>query len=255
MSKAGPIVLGNWKMNGLRAEGDGLVRGLLRGLVEDGGTGTIGVCPPATILSLVSDVLAGTHIKLGGQDCAVQSEGAFTGDISAPMLADVGCSFTIVGHSERRHCHGEDDMLVRAKADAALAADLDVVLCIGETEADYDAGKTIEVLDQQLEGSIPAKADAGNLILAYEPVWAIGTGKTPTIDIIASTHAHLRSRLSDLVSAGADVPILYGGSVKANNAGEILAVDNVDGALVGGASLKAEEFLAIWRAGLAAKAP
>jgi triosephosphate isomerase len=254
MSKAGPIVLGNWKMNGLRAEGDALVRDILQRLLENQGTGTIGVCPPATILSVISDVLVDTPVKLGGQDCAVQSEGAYTGDISARMLVDAGCNFTIVGHSERRHGHGEDDALVRAKADAALTAGLDVVLCIGETEADYDAGNTIAVLDRQIEASLPAKADAENLIVAYEPVWAIGTGKTPTIDIIASTHAHLRRRLEDLVASGSDVPILYGGSVKASNAGEILAVDDVDGALVGGASLKAEEFLAIWRAGLAAKA-
>jgi len=246
MSKAGPVVLGNWKMNGLRAEGDALVRDVMRGLLEDGGTGIIGVCPPATILSVIGDVLADTPIKLGGQDCAVQGEGAFTGDVSARMLVDAGCSFTILGHSERRHGHGEDDALVRAKADAALVA--------GLTEADYDAGNTIAVLDRQLEGSMPANADAGNLTIAYEPVWAIGTGKTPTIDMIASTHEHLRRRLKSLVSAGADVPILYGGSVKASNAGEILAVDEVDGALVGGASLKAEEFLAIWRAGLAANA-
>ncbi|MGI9491105.1 MAG: triose-phosphate isomerase [Geminicoccaceae bacterium] len=253
MSKVGPIVLGNWKMNGLRAESDALVRDIMRRILEDQGTGVIGVCPPATILSVIGDLLVDTPVKLGGQDCAVQSEGAYTGDVSARMLIDAGCSFTIVGHSERRHGHGEDDALVSAKANAALMAGLDVVLCIGETEADYDAGKTIAVLDRQLEASLPTTAEAENLIVAYEPVWAIGTGKTPTIDIIASTHAHLRRRLSDLVSSGAGVPILYGGSVKADNASEILAVDDVDGALVGGASLKADEFLAIWRAGLAAK--
>lgn len=252
MSKAGPIVLGNWKMNGLRAEGDALVRDILRGFSGDDRVGMIGVCPPATILSAISDILADKAVKLGGQDCSFERDGAFTGDISARMLVDAGCSFTIVGHSERRHGHGEDDVMVRAKAEAALAAGLDVVLCIGETEADYDAGNTIAVLDQQLEGSLPAKADAGNLILAYEPVWAIGTGKTPTISDIASTHEHLRNRLKSWVSSGADVPILYGGSVKATNAGDILAVQDVNGALVGGASLKAAEFLAIWQAGLAA---
>lgn len=253
MATNGPIVLGNWKMNGLRAEGDALVRSLIRGLSDHGDVGMIGVCPPATILSVLGEVVNGTTIKLGGQDCAVESEGAFTGDISARMLVDAGCSFTIVGHSERRHGHGESDALVRAKGDAALSTGLDLVLCIGETEADYDAGKTLSVLDRQLADSLPADADADNTIIAYEPVWAIGTGKTPTIDDIASTHEHLRNRLHDLVSSGADVPILYGGSVKAANAGEILAVDNVDGALVGGASLKSEEFLAIWQAGRAAK--
>lgn len=253
MSKAGPIVLGNWKMNGLRAEGDALVRDILRNFSGDDTVGMIGVCPPATILSAIGDILADKAIKLGGQDCSLESDGAFTGDISARMLVDAGCSFTIVGHSERRHGHGENDALVRAKAEAALAAGLDIVLCIGETEADYDAGNTIAVLDRQLEGSLPTKADAGNLILAYEPVWAIGTGKTPTISDIASTHEHLRKRLKSWVSSGADVPILYGGSVKASNAGDILAVQDVNGALVGGASLKAAEFLAIWQAGLAAR--
>ena len=255
MAAKAPIVLGNWKMNGLRAEGDALVRTLLRGMTGDGDgdVGMIGICPPATILSVVSEVVNGTAIKLGGQDCAVQSEGAFTGDISARMLVDAGCSFTIVGHSERRHGHGESDALVHAKGEAVLNAGLDLVLCIGETEAEHESGETLAVLDHQLSGSLPTSADIDNVIIAYEPVWAIGTGKTPTIDDIASTHAHLRNRLKNTVSSGADVPILYGGSVKAANAGEILAIDNVDGALVGGASLKADEFLAIWRAGQAAK--
>lgn len=253
MSKAGPIVLGNWKMNGLRAEGDALVRDLLRGLPADEGRGMIGVCPPAPILSVIRDVLDGQPVRLGGQDCAEQKAGAYTGDISAPMLIDAGCSLTLVGHSERRHGHGEDDAQVRAKAEAALTAGLDVVLCIGETEAEYDAGETIAVLDRQLEGSLPAGATADNLIVAYEPVWAIGTGKTPTIEGIASTHQQLRERLKGLLPSGADVPILYGGSVKASNAGDILTVADVDGALVGGASLKADEFLAIWQAALQAK--
>jgi len=249
-----PIVLGNWKMNGLRAEGDALVRDLLRGLAGLSGPGTMGVCPPATLSSIVSDVLQDSDILLGGQDCAVESRGAFTGDISAPMLRDAGCSFTLVGHSERRHGHGESDALVKAKAEAAFDAGLDVVLCIGETEAEWDAGETIAVLDGQLDGSLPKGAAADNLIIAYEPVWAIGTGKTPTMDDIASTHAHLRAKLKSLVPTGADLPILYGGSVKAANAGEILAIADVDGALVGGASLKADEFLAILKAGQLAKA-
>jgi triosephosphate isomerase len=202
---------------------------------------------------MIAELLVDKPIRLGGQDCAVETQGAFTGDISAPMLVDAGCSFTLVGHSERRHGHGEDDALVRAKAAAALSAGLLLVLCIGETEEQHDAGDTIKILDSQLEGSVPARAAADNLIVAYEPVWAIGTGKTPTIDDIATTHRHLRDRLKSLLPAGADVPILYGGSVKAGNAGEIMAIDDVDGALVGGASLKAEEFLAIWQAGLAAK--
>lgn len=252
MSQALPIILGNWKMNGLRAEGDALTRSLLRGLVERQGSGTLGICPPATLLSTLAKVLDGSSVKLGAQDCAVESEGAFTGDISGRMLVDAGCSFTILGHSERRHDRhgrGESSELVRAKVGAALSAGLDVVLCIGETEAEWEAGETLGVLDRQLEMSLPAQVSAEEIILAYEPVWAIGTGKTPTIDDIAGTHRHLRGRLRSLVSSGAGIPILYGGSVKAANAAEILSIDDVDGALVGGASLKADEFLAIWQAG------
>ncbi len=254
MTDRRPIVLGNWKMNGLQAEGDALVRDLMRGLGARVGGGSLGVCPPTTLLATIRDLVKDSDILLGGQDCAVESRGAFTGDVSAPMLKDAGCSFTIVGHSERRHGHGETDATVKAKAEAAFGAGLDVVLCIGETEAEWDAGETLAVLDRQLGDSLPNGASAENLILAYEPVWAIGTGKTPTMDDIARTHAHLRSRLKELVSTGADLPILYGGSVKAVNAGEILAIDNVDGALVGGASLKADEFLAIFDAGQAAQA-
>jgi triosephosphate isomerase len=254
MPDVSPIILGNWKMNGLRAEGDALLRDLLRGLADHPGPGTVGVCPPATLLSTVSDVLDGSEIKLGGQDCSDEPRGAFTGDVSAPMLRDAGCSFTLVGHSERRHGLGESDTLVKAKAEAAFRAGLDVVLCIGETEAEQEAGETVAVLDRQLAGSLPEGAASDNLIVAYEPVWAIGTGKTPTLDDIASTHAHLRSKLKSLVSTGADLPILYGGSVKAANAGDILTINDVNGALVGGASLKADEFLAIIRAGQSAKA-
>ena len=251
MPHVSPIVFGNWKMNGLRAQGDALVRELLRGVARGA---TVGVCPPATLLSMVSELVAGSGVRLGGQDCAVEASGAFTGDISAPMLRDAGCGFTLVGHSERRHGHGESDALIKAKGEAARKAGLDVVVCIGETEAEWDAGETINVLDRQLEGSLPAGVEAGGLIVAYEPVWAIGTGKTPTLDDIASTHAHLRSRLKELAPSGAHVPILYGGSVKAANAGDILAIDDVGGALVGGASLKADEFLAIIEAGQAAMA-
>ena len=254
MSQESPIVLGNWKMNGLRAEGDALVRDLLRGLAGKDDGGMIGVCPPATILAMVAELLTDSHVGLGGQDCAAEPDGAFTGDVSAPMLRDAGCSFTLVGHSERRHGHGEVDALVKAKAEAAFRAGLDVVLCIGETEAEWDAGETTAVLDRQLRASLPEGLTAGNLIIAYEPVWAIGTGKTPTLDDIARTHAHLRETLKSLVASGAQLPILYGGSVKAANAGDILAINGVDGALVGGASLKADEFLAIVEAGRAAKA-
>ncbi len=252
MPDSPPIVFGNWKMNGQRADAEALVQAVLRGL--GGGTGTIGICPPATLLAAAATWLQGSSVKLGGQDCAVQASGAFTGDISALMLKDVGCGFTLVGHSERRQGRGENDALVKAKAEAAFEAGLNVVLCIGETEAEWDAGQTIQVLDRQLEGSLPAGTSADNLIIAYEPVWAIGTGKTPTMDDIASTHAHLKGKLASLIATDRDLPLLYGGSVKAANAGDILAIDDVDGALVGGASLKADEFLAIFEAGQNAKA-
>lgn len=251
MPRQKPIIVGNWKMNGLSAEGDALVRNLLRGLADREGKGEMGVCPPATLLAMIGDLVSTSRIRLGGQDCSPENYGAFTGDVSAPMLSDIGCSFTLVGHSERRHGHGETDAAVKAKAEAALRAGLDVILCIGETEAEWDAGLTLSVLDRQLEGSLPEDANADRLILAYEPVWAIGTGRTPTMGDIAKTHAHLRSRLASLLPTGVDMPILYGGSVKSANAQDILAIADVDGALVGGASLKADEFLAIFDAGTA----
>ncbi len=249
-----PIVLGNWKMNGLRADGLARVRALRAREHAALARGTLGICPPATLLATIQAVLAGSAILLGGQDCSSEAKGAHTGDLSAAMLADAGCRLVIVGHSERRHGRGETDRLVRAKAAAAHAAGLIPVLCIGETEAEWQAGRTLEVLDGQLEGSLPEAASAANLIVAYEPVWAIGTGRTPSLDDIARTHAHLRARLVDLVAGGQQLGLLYGGSVKASNAKEIMAVAAVDGVLVGGASLDADEFLAIYTAGQAAAA-
>ena len=252
MSLARPVVIGNWKMNGLRADGEARVRELLERHRARPGAGTLGVCPPATLLILLRALLRDSAILLGGQDCSSAPKGAHTGDISAPMLADAGCRMVIVGHSERRHGHGESDDQVRAKAAAAHAAGLAAILCIGETEDEWSAGRTLEVLDRQLEGSLPQGATAENLILAYEPVWAIGTGRTPGTDEIERAHGHLRARLARLVPAGERVRILYGGSVKAANAGEILAIEHVDGALVGRASLDAAEFWAIYEAGEAA---
>jgi triosephosphate isomerase (TIM) len=246
MPLATPIVIGNWKMNGLRADGLARVRALRAREPAAFAAGTLGICPPATLLAPIQAVLAGSPILLGGQDCSSAAKGAHTGDLSAGMLKDAGCQMVIVGHSERRQGHGESDGLVRAKAAAAQAAGLIPILCIGETEAEWQAGRTLEVLDGQLEGSLPAAASAADLIVAYEPVWAIGTGRTPSQDDIARTHAHLRGRVGDLA-------LLYGGSVKAGNAGAILALDHVDGALVGGASLDADEFLAIYSAGQAAR--
>jgi triosephosphate isomerase len=235
-------------MNGLRADGLALAEAVASAVGDGAVDGMLGVCPPATLLSAVAKALDGTPVRLGGQDCAVEKAGAFTGDISAAMLQDAGCQLTLVGHSERRHGHGESDALVKAKAEAALAAGLRAVVCIGETEDEWSAGRTTDVLDGQLEGSLPGGVGAETMILAYEPVWAIGTGRTPTTLDIEKTHRHLRARLADLLPRGEDIPILYGGSVKADNAATLLAVEDVDGALVGGASLKAEEFMAIWRA-------
>jgi triosephosphate isomerase (TIM) len=241
-----PIVIGNWKMNGLREDSIARVETLLGHLRAAPGRGTLGICPPATVLPVVEPLLRRQRaLLLGGQDCSSKPGGAHTGDISARMLKDAGCAAVIVGHSERRQGHGESDALVRAKAEAALAAGLLPILCIGETEEEWQAGRTLEVLDRQLEGSLPAGAAADSLIVAYEPVWAIGTGRTPSRDDIAHTHDHLQRQVGDLA-------LLYGGSVKSANAGEIMAVANVDGALVGGASLDAEEFWAIYTAGQAA---
>jgi triosephosphate isomerase (TIM) len=251
MPFAPPVVVGNWKMNGLRADGEARVRDLLERHRAAPGTGTLGVCPPATLLIPLHGLLRDSGIALGAQDCSSAPKGAHTGDVSAPMLRDAGCQMVIVGHSERRHGHGESDHEVRAKAAAAHAADLIAILCIGETEEEWLEGRTLEVLDRQLGASVPPGATAGNLILAYEPVWAIGTGRTPSTDEIALTHARLRARLEHLAPDGARVRILYGGSVKAANAGGILAIENVDGALVGGASLDAAKFWAIYEAGQA----
>jgi len=251
MSLATPVVIGNWKMNGLRADGLARAEALRDRLARAPGEGTLGICPPATLLAPIADRIGEHGLLLGGQDCSSALKGAHTGDISAEMLKDLGCDLVIVGHSERRHGHGEDDALVRAKAEAALKAGLDVILCIGETEEEWQAGGTTEVLDRQIEGSLPAAAAAGHLIVAYEPVWAIGTGRTPSTVDIGRTHAHIRSRLVDLVPGGARVRLLYGGSVKAGNAGEIMAAGEVDGVLVGGASLDADGFWAIFEAGRA----
>ncbi len=240
-----PLIAGNWKMNGLKADGLALARAIRAG----GGElrAELLICPPATLLAPVGEALAGSTVALGGQDCHSDRPGAHTGDIAAAMLADLGCRYVILGHSERRADHGETDELVRAKAVAALAAGLIAVVCLGETEAQRDRGQALEVVARQLDGSLPGNALAANTVVAYEPVWAIGTGRTPSSADIVAVHDHLRRELTRQVSDGAGVRLLYGGSVKPGNAREILALPDVDGALVGGASLKAEDFLAIAR--------
>lgn len=201
------------------------------------------VCPPATLIAQAAAMVQGTGLVIGGQDCHTAVSGAHTGDISAAMLKDAGAVYVIVGHSERRADHGEGDALVRAKAEAALAAGLTPIVCIGETEAERDAGRTLDVATRQLAGSLP---DTAALVVAYEPVWAIGTGRTPSLPEIAEVHGHLRARLTERFGpAASGIRLLYGGSVKPSNAAEIFALADVDGALVGGASLKAADFGAI----------
>jgi triosephosphate isomerase len=244
-----PLVAGNWKMNGtraslaeLRAIGEGFRGGL------DAKAEAL-VCVPATLVSRAAEAVAGSPVSIGGEDCHARENGAHTGDISAEMLKDAGASHVIVGHSERRTDHGEDDALVNAKALAAWRGGLIAVICIGETSAEREAGRALDVLSSQLAGSVPDGAGAANTVIAYEPVWAIGTGLTPTVADVAQAHAHIRKQLAaKLGPASSAMRILYGGSVKPGNAAELLGIANVDGALVGGASLKATDFLGIAQA-------
>jgi triosephosphate isomerase len=238
-----PLIAGNWKMHGLSA--DGLVLARAVAAAAPGGADLV-VCPPATLVAAVAAALAGTAVAVGGQDCHMAGTGAHTGDIAAPMLADAGARFVILGHSERRGAYRETDPTVRAKAEAAIAAGLTPIVCVGEPEDDRLLGRAEEVVADQLGGSLPdGFAQAGGVV-AYEPVWAIGTGRTPTEADIAAMHAMIRARLeARFGAAGGGLRILYGGSVKPGNAAGILAIPHVDGALVGGASLVAADFLGI----------
>lgn len=237
MSQACKLAAGNWKMNGTRADLE-----QARAIAEAFPSPKCGIllCPPATLVRAMADMLAGSAVMVGGQDCHAQDAGAHTGDISAAMLADAGARQVILGHSERRADHAETSALVAAKASAAHAAGLVAIICIGETEAERDSGQTLDVVLTQLKDSVPKGAISANTVIAYEPVWAIGTGRTPTLEQIAEVHDALRAELPD-----AGISLLYGGSVKPGNAAEIFAITNVDGALVGGASLKAADFGAI----------
>jgi triosephosphate isomerase len=240
-----PLVVGNWKMNGLAADGMALAAAIAAKIkANPAASCEVVVCPPFTVLERVGARLVGSGVGLGGQDCAAKPAGAFTGDVAAPMLKDAGCAWVILGHSERRAGHGETDAQIRAKVEAAEAAGLVSITCVGETLAEREAGRAFAVVDGQLAGSLPDRRPA-RWVVAYEPVWAIGTGKTATIQDIGTMHAHIRSSLGRRFGDLAGLSVLYGGSVKADNAREILGVDGVDGALVGGASLKAEEFWAI----------
>jgi triosephosphate isomerase len=240
------LVAGNWKMNGTRAEGLALARALVaRVAAGDLPDCDLAVFPPATLVIAVGDTLRGSGIALGAQDCHAEPGGAHTGDISAPMLRDAGCAYVIVGHSERRGEHGETDAMVRAKAEAARKAGLVPVLCIGETAAERERGQVLAVIDRQLAESVPQGVKPAQLVIAYEPVWAIGSGRTPTAAEVASVHSHIRARLRDRIKSGAEIRLLYGGSIKPGNARELLSVENVDGALIGGASLNVADFWSI----------
>lgn len=244
-----PLVAGNWKMNGLKAD-----LAIAAEIARDNDAGLrravdLAICPPATLLYALSASLIGARIATGGQDCSTQASGAYTGEVSAAMLADAGASYVIVGHSERRTLHGESNAAVKAKAEAALAAGLTPIVCVGETREEREAGRALAVVKKQLRGSVPEGA-AASLVVAYEPVWAIGTGLTPTAADVAEMHAAIRAELGRILGKAdaAGVRLLYGGSVKPGNAAELMNVADVDGALVGGASLKAADFLAIARA-------
>ena len=240
-----PLVAGNWKMNGLKASAAEFGK-VMAGAGDFWTKVDLMICPPATLIMTFAQVAAGSKIEIGGQDCHAEPSGAFTGDISAEMLADLGAKAVIVGHSERRTLHKETDAEVRAKSQAAWRAGLTAIVCIGETRAEREAGHTLSVLGGQLDTSLPDGVSAARLVVAYEPVWAIGTGLTPTIADVAQAHEFIRKRIVERHGAAARaVRVLYGGSVKPSNAKELMTVANVDGALVGGASLKAEDFLGI----------
>jgi triosephosphate isomerase len=241
-----PLIAGNWKMNGSRSFSRGLVSDLAMRLSAKPTLAVdLLVCPPAPYLATAVEVAQQSGIAVGAQDCHAKDSGAHTGDIAATMLADCGCRYVILGHSERRADHGESSAAVQVKAKAALTAGLIAIVCVGETEAERDRGAALDVVTAQLESSIPADATAGTLVVAYEPVWAIGTGRTPSTGDVSAVHAHIRGLLTGWFEDGAEMRILYGGSVKASNAATLMHVPDVNGALVGGASLKADEFWAI----------
>ena len=244
-----PLVAGNWKMNGTRENLD-QIKAIAAGLGPDMSDKIDAlICPPETLLYVATAIADGTALSIGGQDCHAEQSGAFTGDISADMIADCLGSHVLVGHSERRTLHGEDSAAVHAKAEAAKAAGLTRVICIGETEAERKSGDTLKILGDQLAGSVPDGSTAKDTIIAYEPVWAIGTGLTPTVEDVTEAHAFIRAEMEKrFAGEGAAMRLLYGGSVKPSNAAELLAVPHVDGALIGGASLKADDFLAICKA-------
>lgn len=247
------LIAGNWKMNGSFESARSLVAGINRAAVAEPSVfdrADILVCPPAPYIAFVMDMIAQAQneIMIGGQDCAACEEGAYTGDVAASMLADTGCRYVILGHSERRQYHGESDELIAQKAALAHKYNLRPIICVGETQEQRESGQQEDIVAAQLEASIPAGAEAGNLVIAYEPVWAIGTGKTATPDDVAAMHGFIRGKLQEKLADSDKILILYGGSVKPDNAKTLLHIPDVGGALIGGASLKADDFMAIARA-------
>jgi triosephosphate isomerase (TIM) len=243
-----PLIAGNWKMNGTGTALDE-AKALAAALKAEPAAARVALCPPATLIERLARAVEGSAVEVGGQDCHAEASGAFTGDVSAAMLADAGAGLVILGHSERRALHGETDADVAAKVEAALAAGLEPVICVGETLQQREAGEAVAVVQAQVAGSLPKSLNGKHFAVAYEPVWAIGTGLTPTVEQIEEVHRAVRAAMvARLGEAGRAAPILYGGSVKPSNAAEILKTPEVGGALVGGASLKAEDFLGIIRA-------
>jgi triosephosphate isomerase len=243
-----PLIVGNWKMNKTSGEGLELAQQVATG--ASGLSGDLVICPPAVLLQAICELLSTTPVAVGAQDCHTAASGAHTGDTSAPMIADLGCRYVIVGHSERRADHGEDDSTVNAKAAAAQAAGLTAIICVGESQTERDQGLTLARISAQLESSVPKSAAAANTVVAYEPIWAIGSGLTPTPTDVQDVHSHMRVYLGVLLGTDVAEPmrLLYGGSVKPENAAELLELADVDGALVGGASLDEQSFLTIARA-------
>jgi triosephosphate isomerase len=248
MMQSVKLIAGNWKMNGLGASLEEVAT-LRQALESDPPACRVALCPPATLVDRMAAAARGSVIEVGGQDCRAETHGAYTGCVSAAMLKDAGAGVVIVGHSERRQEFGETDALVSAKAEAAVAAGLAPIVCVGETLEQREAGRAVEIVRDQVMNSLPKAVLAGDFAVAYEPVWAIGTGLTPTLEQIEEVHRAVRAAMLERLGLGsAAAPILYGGSVKPDNARDILAVPEVGGALVGGASLKAADFLAIIRA-------
>tara|TARA_R110002126_G_scaffold13118_3_gene56529 strand:- start:43351 stop:44130 length:780 start_codon:yes stop_codon:yes gene_type:complete len=251
------LIAGNWKMSCYGGEAIELTEQINAGLDANPDLGLdaeLLICPPYLYTGIVQSVLGSvSDVLVGAQDCAVNENGAHTGDISASMLADAGCEFVILGHSERRQNHEESDDLIAEKTEHAFAAGLKVILCVGETETERDAGKAEDIVGAQIDNANFEGADSNKVVIAYEPVWAIGTGKTASIDDVKSMHGFIRSKLQEKLAYGSDIRILYGGSVKPDNAKALLSVPNVNGALIGGASLKAESFLAIAEAAIDAE--